>query len=124
MGETEEPYKQENLKRRKMNKYLIKASYNANGVKGLIQDGGTKRRAEVQKMIAVMGGKLESFYFAFGEQDAYITVELPDHVSAAAVGLGVNASGVVSISTTVLLSPEDIDAASKVSVNYRGPGQK
>jgi uncharacterized protein with GYD domain len=117
-------YKASKFKSKKMKKYLIKASYNANGVKGLIGDGGTKRRAEVQKMLAVMGGRLESFYFAFGEHDAYITVELPDDVSAAAVGLGVNASGVVSISTTVLLSPEDIDAAAKVSVNYRGPGQK
>ena len=107
-----------------MKKYLIRASYNANGVKGLIEDGGTKRKAEVQKMIAVMGGKLESFYFAFGDYDAYITVELPDDVSATAVLLRVNASGVVSISTTVLLSPEDIDAASKISVIYRGPGQK
>ena len=107
-----------------MKKYLIKASYNTNGVKGLIEDGGSKRKAEVQKMMTGMGGKVESFYFAFGEQDAYIIVELPDDVSAAAAVLRVNSAGLVSISTTVLLSPEDIDKASKISVNYRGPGQK
>ena len=52
-----------------MKKYLIKACYNANGVKGLIDDGGSKRKTEVQKMISGLGGKLESFYFAFGEHD-------------------------------------------------------
>jgi uncharacterized protein with GYD domain len=107
-----------------MKKYLIKASYNANGVKGLIEDGGSKRKSEVQKMMAGLGGKLESFYFAFGEHDAYITVELPDDVSAAAAGLRVNSTGLVTMSTTVLLSPEDIDAATKKTVSYRAPGQK
>jgi uncharacterized protein with GYD domain len=107
-----------------MKKYLIKATYNSNGVKGLIQDGGSKRRTEVQKMMEAVGGKLESFYYAFGEHDAYITVELPDDVTAAAVVMRVNSSGLVSISTTVLLTPEDVDAASKKSVSYRAPGEK
>ena len=107
-----------------MKKYLIKASYNAAGVKGLIEDGGSKRKSEVQKMITGLGGKLESFYFAFGEHDAYIIIELPDDITAAAACLRVNASGLVTISTSVLLSPEDIDAASKKSVRYQGPGQK
>jgi len=107
-----------------MKKYLIKASYNANGTKGLIEDGGSRRKSEVQKMVEGMGGKLESFYFAFGEHDAYVIIELPDDISAAAVGLGVNSSGMVSISTTVLLSPEDIDKASKKSVKYHAPGEK
>ena len=71
-----------------------------------------------------MGGKLESFYYAFGEHDAYVIIELPDDISAAAVGLRVNSSGMVSVSTTVLLSPEDIDKASKKSVSYRAPGEK
>jgi uncharacterized protein with GYD domain len=107
-----------------MKKYLIKACYNANGVKGLIADGGTKRKTEVQKMLTGLGGKLESFYYAFGEHDAYITCELPDDISAAEVGLRVNSAGLVAISTTVLLSVEDIDAASKKSVTYRAPGEK
>ncbi len=107
-----------------MKKYLIKASYNANGTKGLIEDGGSRRKSEVQKMLTAMGGKLESFYYAFGEHDAYLIIELPDDVTAAAVCLRVNSSGMVSISTTVLLSPEDIDKASKKSVSYRAPGEK
>ena len=107
-----------------MKKYLIRASYNANGTKGLIEDGGSKRKSEIQKMLEGMGGKLESFYYAFGEHDAYVIIELPDDISAAAVGLRVNSSGMVSVSTTVLLSPEDIDKASKKSVSYRAPGEK
>jgi len=107
-----------------MKKYLIKASYNASGTKGLIEDGGSKRKSEIQKMLEGMGGKLESFYFAFGEPDVYVIMELPDDISAAAVGLGVNSSGMVSVSTTVLLSPEDIDKASKKSISYRAPGTK
>ena len=107
-----------------MRKYLIKGTYNAEGTKGLVQDGGTSRKAVVEKMLAGMGGKVESFYYAFGEADVYLVVELPDDISAAAIGLRVNASGLVSISTTILLSPEDIDAASKKSVNYKAPGEK
>jgi uncharacterized protein with GYD domain len=106
-----------------MKKYLIKARYNSNGVKGVIQDGGSKRKSEVQKMIEGLGGKLESFYFAFGEDDVYVTVELPDDITAAAAVSRVNSSGVVSASTTVLLTPEDVDAASKKSVSYRAPGE-
>lgn len=107
-----------------MKKYLIKATYNSNGVKGLIQEGGTKRRSEVQKMVEAVGGKLESFYYAFGEYDAFLIIEIPDDIAAAAVIMRVNSSGMVSISTTVLLTPEDIDAASKKSVSYRAPGEK
>ena len=107
-----------------MKKYLIKGPYNADGIKGLIQEGGSSRKIIVEKMLAGMGGKLESFYYAFGEADVYLIAELPDDISAAAVGLRVNSTGVVNISTTVLLSPEDIDAASKKQVNYRAPGEK
>ena len=107
-----------------MKKYLIQASYNANGVKGLLVDGGSQRKIAVEKMVAGLGGKMESFYYAFGEHDVYAIMELPDDISAAAAGLTINSSGLVAVSTTVLLSPEDIDAASKKSVNYRAPGQK
>jgi len=123
-GETGQPYKRDNLIYLKMKKYLITASYNANGTKGLLEDGGSKRKSEVQKMLAELGGKLEAFYYAFGEHDVYVISELPDDVTAAAVGLKINSTGLVSISTTVLLSPEDIDAASKKSVSYRAPGEK
>ncbi len=107
-----------------MKKYLIKASYTANGVKGLIEDGGTQRKLAVEKMVGELGGKIESFYYAFGEHDVYVILELQDDITASAVGLKINSSGLVSVSTTVLITPEDVDAATKKAVNYRAPGQK
>jgi uncharacterized protein with GYD domain len=105
-----------------MPKFLIKASYNADGVRGLLKDGGSKRRATVQKLIEGMGGKLEAFYYAYGADDAVIIADLPDANSGIAISLTVNASGAVRLSTTPLITPEEIDAASKKSVGYTAPG--
>lgn len=106
-----------------MAKYLVQASYTAEGTKGLLKDGGSGRRAVVDQMIAGLGGKLEAFYYAFGDADAYIIVEASDNVTAAAVSLAVNASGAVTLKTIPLLTPEDIDQATKKSVSYRPPGR-
>ncbi len=105
-----------------MKKFLIKASYTAEGVKGLLKVGGTNRKQAVEKMITSLGGKMEAFYYAFGDHDVYAIGEVPDDASLAALALTINASGLVSISTTILLSPEEIDKATKVSVDYRSPG--
>lgn len=105
-----------------MPKYLIHGSYTADGAKGLLKEGGTKRRAVVKAFTEKLGGKLEAFYFAFGSSDFYATVDLPDATAAAAVSLTVGASGAASCHTTVLLTPEEIDAATKKSVDYRAPG--
>ena len=107
-----------------MKKYLIKGTYNSEGTKGLMQEGGSSRKAAIEKMLAAVGGKVESFYYAFGEHDVLTIVELPDDITAAAVALRVNAAGLVRISMTVLISAEEIDEASKKLVNYRGPGAK
>jgi len=106
-----------------MPKYLIKASYAPEGVKGLLKEGGSSRRETVEKLIAGLGGKLEVFYYAFGEHDVYAISDIPDAVTAAALGLAINSSGLVSVSTTVLLTPEDIDKAAKKTVKYRAPGK-
>jgi uncharacterized protein with GYD domain len=105
-----------------MAKYMIKASYTSDGTKGLLKEGGSSRRATVQKMVGGLGGKVEAFYYAFGDADVYVIVDVPDAITAAAVSLAVNASGTVQLSTIPLLTPEDIDAASKKSVAYRPPG--
>jgi uncharacterized protein with GYD domain len=105
-----------------MAKFLIKATYNADGARGLIKEGGSKRRTTVQKMIEGMGGKLEAFYYAYGEDDAFIIADLPDASAGIAVSLSVNASGAVRLSTTPLITPEEIDAASKRTVDYKAPG--
>jgi uncharacterized protein with GYD domain len=105
-----------------MAKFLWKASYTSEGVKGVLKEGGTGRRAAVEKVVEGLGGKLESFYFALGEEDVYVIAELPDNVTATAVSLTVNASGVVALHTVELLTPEQVDEASKKSVDYRPPG--
>lgn len=107
-----------------MRKYLIKGTYTADGTTKLLQEGGSGRKSAIEKMLEGMGGNVESFYYAFGKADVYLIVELPDDISAAAVGLRVNAAGLVRISITVLLTPADIDEAAKKSVNYRAPGGK
>ena len=105
-----------------MTKFLVKASYTPEGAKGLLRAGGTARKEAVEKTVNDMGGKLLAFYFAFGEYDAYVIVELPDNVTAAALALNINTSVQVSVSTTVLLDPADVDEAAKRSVSYRVPG--
>jgi uncharacterized protein with GYD domain len=105
-----------------MAKYLIKASYTADGTKGLLKEGGSSRRATIQKMVSGVGGKLEAFYYAFGESDVYAIIDIPDAATAAALSLAINASGSVQLSTIPLLTPEEIDAASKKSMGYRAPG--
>jgi len=106
-----------------MAKYLVIASYTADGMKGVADKGGTARREAVEKLLADLGGTVESFYFGFGEADAYIIVDLPDNASAAAIGITVGASGMVSTRTVVLLTPEEIDRAAQTKVNYRPPGK-
>ena len=106
-----------------MAKYMFEARYNAEGAKGITRDGGSARRAAVAKMAEGLGGKLESFYFALGDVDAYVIVDVPDAVSVVAAALAVNQSGVVTVKTVPLLSPEEVDNAAKRSVDYRAPGR-
>jgi len=105
-----------------MPKFLIEASYTADGAKGIQSAGGTSRREAVAQVAQSVGGSLESFYFAFGDSDAYVVCDLPDNESAAAVALTVNAAGGATVKTVVLLTPEEVDAAAKRSVDYRAPG--
>jgi uncharacterized protein with GYD domain len=106
-----------------MGKYLVRASYTAEGAKGLLKDGGSKRVEVVRSLLKAAGATLESIYFALGEHDVYIIADAPDHASIAAIALATNASGAVRVSTTVLLTPQDIDAATKKTVNYTPPGR-
>ena len=105
-----------------MPKYLVEASYTVEGVKGIQSAGGSSRRDAIAALAESVGGQLESFYFAFGERDVYTVVDLPDNESATAVALTVNASGAVKVRTTVLVTPEEVDAAAKRSVEYSAPG--
>jgi uncharacterized protein with GYD domain len=102
--------------------YLLHGSYTAEGTKGLLKDGGSKRREVVRTMLEQAGGKLHSIYYALGDDDVYVIAEVPDQLAVLAMSLVVNASGAVSLKSTVLLTPEDIDAAAKKAVSYKAPG--
>ena len=106
-----------------MAKYLIQGSYSADGAKGLMKDGASTRRQVIDTMLKGLGGRLESLYFTFGESDVLMIVDLPDNITAAAVGIAVNTSGAVRTKTTVLLSAEEMDQAGKKQVGYRPPGR-
>ena len=105
-----------------MAKYLIRANYTLSGTKGLMEKGGTARRVAVEQMLTDLGGKMESFHFAFGETDVFIIADLPDAKSAAAISVTVNAAGGAQVTTTPLMTPEEMDEACKKSVRYRAPG--
>jgi uncharacterized protein with GYD domain len=106
-----------------MAKYLIMASYTPEGAKGVQRDGGTKRRQAAEAAIKSAGGTMEQFYFAFGDHDAYVIVDAPDAVAVTAASMAINATGAVQAKTVVLITPEEVDQASKKSVAYRAPGQ-
>jgi uncharacterized protein with GYD domain len=106
-----------------MPRFLVQASYTAQGAAGLIQEGGTGRRDAVRKVVEAAGGRLESMDFAFGSDDVVIILELPSNVDAAAIGIAVAASGALTTRMTVLLTPEEIDEATRKSVDYRAPGR-
>jgi uncharacterized protein with GYD domain len=106
-----------------MPKYLIQGSYSEQGLKGLLKEGGSKRREAVEQSTKGMGGRLEAFYYAFGSDDFVIIVDVPSNVDAAALSLAVNASGAVESRITVLITPEEVDQATKKTVEYRPPGK-
>jgi uncharacterized protein with GYD domain len=106
-----------------MAKYLWQVNYVGEGLRGLVNEGGSSRRAVVEKIIDSMGGKLEAFCYAFGETDLYVIADMPDNVSTAALTLTIAASGAVTLKTTVLMTPEEIDKAVKKTPSYRPPGK-
>jgi uncharacterized protein with GYD domain len=105
-----------------MPKYLAHCNYVGDGIKGLLKEGGSSRRAVVDRLVESVGGKVEAFYYAFGETDLYVIADLPDKESMAAVALMVAASGAIAIKTTVLITPEELDEAAKKTPLYQPPG--
>lgn len=105
-----------------MAKYLYQASYTDAGLKGLLKEGGSSRRAAVETAVKGMGGTLEAFYYAFGYTDVFCLVDLPGNVDAAAFALLVAAAGGATVKTTVLITPEEVDQAVRRTIDYRPPG--
>ena len=105
-----------------MAKYMFIASFSAEGARGILAEGGSPRVEVIRKMFASLGGTLESFHFGFGSDDVFIIGELPGNAQAAAAALTTSATGAVHTRTVVLLTPQEVDAASKLSPTYRAPG--
>lgn len=106
-----------------MPKYLIQGSYTTEGAKALMQKGGSARKAAVEEALKTAGGKLESFYFALGETDVYAIADLPDNATAAGVSIATGALGLAHLKTTVLLTPQEMDSATKKGAAYTPPGK-
>jgi uncharacterized protein with GYD domain len=105
-----------------MPKYLVKAHYTQQGLKGLLAEGGTSRRDAVEKLAADLGAHMESFHFSFGDDDVYIVLDAADNATVAGVSMAVSASGAATTTVTVLLTPEEVDKATHIQVAYRAPG--
>lgn len=103
--------------------YLLRANYTVEGTKGLMKEGGVKRRAAVQSLVKKAGGKLLSFHYAIGSDDVYIIAEVPDAATAIGLSVTVNASGAVNLHTTPLVTAEEFDEALGKTIVYRAPGQ-
>jgi len=106
-----------------MPKYLVSASYTADGLKGLQKDKASGRRQAVTAAIEGMGGKLECVYYALGEDDVYLVVDIPPNVSVAALAIAGSATGLVRTRTIPLMTVEEVDQALAKTVNYRAPGR-
>lgn len=104
-----------------MPKFLLKASYTAEGVRGVMKEGGSAREAAARALVESLGGKTECFYFAFGNDDAVVICDFPSTTNALAAAMAVNASGAVTATLTPLITPAELDAAAKTSTSYRAP---
>lgn len=104
-------------------KFLWKCNYTASGMKGVLQEGGNARRSAAEKLVKSAGGTLETFYFAFGDADLYAIADFPDAAACASAAMQVSAAGGVTVATTVLITPDEVDQAAQMdSVDYRPPG--
>lgn len=106
-----------------MAKFMVEFSYTGEGLQGLMKDGGSKRREATRKLVESLGGTLETYYFAFGGYDGFLVVDGLDNVDMAAAALIGGASGAVKTKTTLLLTPEEVDAAVKKQGDYSPPGK-
>jgi uncharacterized protein with GYD domain len=106
-----------------MPKYLILGSYSDEGLKGLLKEGGSKRREAAEQAVKGLGGRLEVYYYAFGEHDFVVIADLPTNLDATALSLTANMSGAIKSRVTVLMTPEEVDQATKKTVKFRPPGK-
>ncbi len=105
-----------------MPKFLIRANYVGDGIKGLMSEGGSQRRDAARAAVESVGGTLECMYYAFGDTDVYAICDVPDVATATALSLTLNSSGAIRLNIVPLITPEDVDAAAAKTPTYRPPG--
>src|SRR6266851_10113330 len=104
--------------------YLIEAGYTPEAWKTMLKKPQDRMKV-VRPVIEKLGGSLVGAWFAFGEHDLVIIIEMPDNVAAAAFSLAAAAGGALrAIKTTPLLSIAEGLAAMKraTQTGYRPPG--
>jgi uncharacterized protein with GYD domain len=104
-------------------KYLAQATYTSESVSSLIKNPQNRSEA-VRQIIEKMGGRLEGFWFSFGDYDLALVFDMPDNISAAAFAMAVSAGGALkSFKTTQLITPEEAMAAMKKAAKsgYKPP---
>jgi uncharacterized protein with GYD domain len=101
---------------------MLVASYTNEGAKGFAKEGAIARRAAFAKAVEGLGGKLDAAYYAFGEDDIFAILDLPDSAAAAALSVNMNQTGAIKARTILLMTPEEMDAALRKPVQYRAPG--
>lgn len=96
--------------------YLTQISYSAEGWAALVNNPHDRTKA-VKEPISKLGGKVDKFWFSFGDYDVVGVIEFPNNVNAAAIAMAFAAGGAIkSVRTTPLLSADDaIDAMKKAS---------
>ncbi len=98
-----------------MSRYLVQARYTESGLREILNEGGSKRAEVMGNVIRNLGGAVESFFYALGDTDVYVVINLPDNINACAFSIATNASGAVAVKTTALLTPEEVDLATQLA---------
>jgi uncharacterized protein with GYD domain len=109
-----------------MPKYAIFFTFTGETLARFIEQP-SDRAAAVQALVEPLGGKVEGYYFMFGQDDGMVLVDMPDSQSAAAASLAVGSTGAFArLHTHELIPADQINAvlakAKAARQTYRPPG--
>jgi uncharacterized protein with GYD domain len=111
-----------------MPKYAILGGYTAETWARFIENPGD-RTAAVSKAVESVGGRLESIYWCFGEDDYLLIAECPDDIAAAGVSVALGSSGALrNLRTLKLIEAADLKTvlgkAKTAAAAYVPPGAR
>ncbi len=91
--------------------YMFQGRYSTQAIKAMV-DSPQDREAAARTLIEAAGGKLQAFYFCFGQEDVVAIMEFPDDKSMAACAMVLGASGALAGgATTKLLTASEAQSA-------------